>query len=151
MDAYTLIKYLHVVAAITAVGFNLSYGVWLGLTAGAPEQRLHVLRGIKLLDDRFANPAYVVLLLTGLAMVGVGSLSFTTTWIAVALALYVVLVVLGLGVFSRALSGQIRALEAGEGGTESYAALSRRTTVSGALLVLIALVIVFLMVTKPTV
>ena len=101
MEPYDLIKFVHVVAAITAVGFNLSYGVWLATTARAPEHRLHVLRGIKFLDDRLANPAYVLLLVTGLAMVGVGSLSFTTTWIAAALVLYVALVVLGLGVFSR--------------------------------------------------
>ena len=150
MDLYTLIKYVHVVAAITAVGLNLSYGVWLARTGGATEYRAEVLRGIKFLDDRLANPAYVLLLLTGLAMVAVGSLSLSTTWIALALALYVVLVILGLGVFSRALKRQIEILESGGGDTATYAETARRTTVSGAVLVLIALVIVFLMVTKPT-
>ena len=149
MDLYDLIKYIHVLAAITAVGLNVSYGVWLAFTARAPEHRLHVLRGIKFLDDRLANPAYVLLLLTGLAMVGVGAIAITTTWIAAALALYVVLVLLGLGVFSRALARQIRMLETGDGETAAYAALDRRTTLSGALLVVIALVIVFLMVVKP--
>jgi uncharacterized membrane protein len=148
MELYDLVKYIHVVAAITAVGFNLSYGVWLA-AADTPEFRLPVLRGIKRLDDWLANPAYVLLLLTGLAMLAIGSISITTTWVLAALVLYAVLVVLGLGVFSRALSGQIRLLESG-GPTAEAAALGRRVTWSGALLVVVALVIVFLMVMKPT-
>jgi uncharacterized membrane protein len=150
MEPYDLVKYVHVLSAITAVGLNLSYGVWLARTGAAPEHRPYVLRGIKLLDDRMANPAYVLLLLTGFAMVGIGSLSLTTTWIAVSLALYVVLVVLGLGVFSRSLGRQIELAESAQGESAAYAETARRTTWSGALLVLIAVVIVFLMVTKPT-
>ena len=149
MDLYELIKYIHVVAAITAVGFNLSYGVWLSFNIRVPEHRLNVLRGIKLLDDRIANPAYILLLLTGLGMVWVGSLQITTSWIAISLVLYVALVVLGLGVFSPSLRRQIAVVESGAQG-EPYAATARRTTASGAVLVLIALTIVFLMVTKPT-
>ena len=41
-----------------------------------------------------------------------------------------VLVILGLGVFSRALARQIRMLEAGEGETGAYAAVDRRTIVT---------------------
>jgi uncharacterized membrane protein len=149
MTTYDLIKYIHVLAAITAVGLNLSYGVWLTLGERSPENRLFVLRTVKRLDDWLANPAYVLLLLSGLAMVWVGSLSLTTPWIAAALVLYVVLVVLGLGVFSRSLSRQISALESGSVDGTAYAAIARRTTVSGAILVLIALAIVFLMVVKP--
>ena len=82
-------------------------------------------------------------------MVAVGSLSLTTAWIAIALGLYAVLVMLGLGVFSRSLSRQIRVLESGSVDAGAYGAIARRTTVSGAILVLVALAIVFLMVTKP--
>jgi uncharacterized membrane protein len=149
MTLYELIKYIHVVAAITAIGFNLSYGVWLARNARAPEHQLHVLRTIKLIDDRIANPAYVLLLLTGLGMVWVGNVPITTAWIVVSLVLYAALVVLGLGVFTPALRRQIGLAESGASG-QDYAAATRRTTISGAVLVLIALVIVFLMVTKPT-
>jgi uncharacterized membrane protein len=149
MDGYDLVKYIHVVAAITAVGLNLSYGAWLALTARTPEHRLHVLRGIQFLDDWAANPAYVLLLLSGSAMLAIGSIPITTTWVLIALVLYAVLVVLGLGVFSRALRRQIRYLEEGSGSTAAYDAVARKTTLSGLLLVTIALVIVFLMVTKP--
>jgi uncharacterized membrane protein len=126
------------------------YGVWLSVTARTPEHRLHVLRTIKRLDDWIANPAYVVLLLSGLTMLVIGSIPITTAWILAALVLYAVLVVLGLAVFSRALGGQIRLLQDASAPTAVYDAVGRRTTLSGALLVVIALVIVFLMVTKPS-
>jgi uncharacterized membrane protein len=148
MDLYELIKYVHVVSAITAVGFNLSYGVWLSRNARAPEHQVHVLRTIKLLDDRIANPAYVLLLLTGLGMVWVGNIPITTAWIVVSLLLYGALVVIGLGVFTPALRRQIDLAESGASAPDSAAA-ARRTTISGGVLVLVALVIVFLMVTKP--
>jgi uncharacterized membrane protein len=131
------------------VGFNLSYGVWLTVTTRTPEHRLPVLRTIKRLDDWIANPAYVVLLLSGLALLAIGSIPITT-WILAALVLYALLVVLGLGVFSRALATQIRLLQDGSASPAAYDAVVGRTTWSGALLVVIALVIVFLMVTKPT-
>jgi uncharacterized membrane protein len=131
------------------VGFNLSYGVWLTVTTRTPEHRLPVLRTIKRLDDWIANPAYVVLLLSGLALLAIGAIPITT-WILAALVLYALLVVLGLGVFSRALATQIRLLQDGSASPAAYDAVVGRTTWSGALLVVIALVIVFLMVTKPT-
>jgi uncharacterized membrane protein len=135
MEPYDLVKYLHVVAAITAVGFNLSYGVWLTVTARTPEHRLPVLRTIKRLDDWIANPAYVVLLLSGLAILAIGSIPITTTWILAALGLYALLVVLGLGVFGRALATQIRLLQDGSASPAAYDVVVGRTTWSGALLV----------------
>jgi uncharacterized membrane protein len=135
MEPYNLVKYLHVVAAITAVGSNLSYGVWLTVTARTPEHRLPVLRTVKRLDDWIANPAYVVLLLSGLAILAIGSIPITTTWILAALGLYALLVVLGLGVFSRALATQIRLLQDGSASPAAYDVVVGRTTWSGALLV----------------
>ena len=45
-------------------------------------------RGVKILDDRIANPAYVLLFVTGAAMVFLGRLSWTTPWLLAALVLY---------------------------------------------------------------
>ena len=68
MDFYPWLKALHVLLAIVAVGFNMSYGVWLARAAREPQQYGYVLRGIKFLDDRVANPAYGGLLLVGLLL-----------------------------------------------------------------------------------
>jgi uncharacterized membrane protein len=78
------------VFAIVAIGFNVSYGIWLRRAATEPEHAAHILRGVKLLDDRFATPAYVLLLVTSVLMVFVGDISYSTFWIASGLVLYVV-------------------------------------------------------------
>jgi Predicted integral membrane protein (DUF2269) len=67
---------------------------------------------VKLLDDRFANPAYGLLLVTGLLMVWIGDLDLTQFWLLAALALYAVAVGLGLFVYTATL----RDRGAGDGG-----------------------------------
>jgi uncharacterized membrane protein len=150
MSLYTVIKFFHVLLAILAVGFNLSYGIWVTRAAREPEHQLHVLRGIKVLDDRFANPAYALLLVTGLAMVIVGDLPLSTFWIATALVLYAVLLVVALAVYTPTLRRQIAVLQSDGADSEEYRRLSRRGAVVGPLLGVIVIGIVFLMVTKPT-
>jgi uncharacterized membrane protein len=150
MSLYTVLKFFHVVLAIVAVGFNASYGIWVTRAAREPEHQLHVLRGIKVLDDRFANPAYALLLVTGLSMVIVGDLSLSTFWIATALVLYAVLLVVALAVYTPTLRRQIAVLQSDGADSEEYRRLSRRGAVVGPLLGVIVIGIVFLMVTKPT-
>src|SRR5229473_7866402 len=124
MSPYLILKYLHVLLAIVAVGFNMSYPIWLARAQREPEHALYVLRGIKTLDDRFANPAYALLLVLGLAMTFSAGIPLSTFWIAAALVLYVVLIVGGLLVYSPTLKGQIAALEAAGPGSPEYSRLS---------------------------
>jgi uncharacterized membrane protein len=151
ISGYEILKWIHVLMAIVAVGFNASYAIWLPRAARAPEHLAFALRGIKVLDDRFANPAYGVLLVTGLTMVlTTPGLELTTFWILVALILYAVTVILAAAVFTPTLRRQIEALEAEGPQTARYQALAARSRVSGIVLGVIVVVIVFLMVTKPT-
>jgi uncharacterized membrane protein len=151
ITGYELLKYLHVLMAIVAVGFNASYAIWLRRAARTPEHRDFALRGVKVLDDRFANPAYGVLLLTGLIMVlTTPGLHLTTFWVLVALILYATTVILAAGVYTPTLRRQIEALEAEGPESARYQALAKRQTASGIVLGVIVVVIVFLMVTKPT-
>ena len=147
--AYTVVKFFHILLAIIAVGFNASYGIWLARASREPEHELHVVRGIKMLDDRFANPAYVLLLLTGLLMVRFGHLSLGTFWIAAALVIYAVMVLLAVLVYSPTLRKQVALLEAGSGATPEYKSVSQRGTVVGIVLAVLVIAIVYLMVTKP--
>src|SRR5881296_4765377 len=118
MSLFVILKFLHVLLAIIAVGFNATYGVWLARVAREPvPTQSFVLRGIKTLDDWFANPAYVLLAVTGVAMVLVGELRFTTFWIAGGIVQWVIAIALGFGVYTPMLRAQIRALETA--GTES--------------------------------
>src|SRR5688572_6137335 len=109
---YTLLKFLHILLAIVAIGFNASYAIWLARARREPEHALHVLRGIKVLDDRFANPAYALLLVSGIGLVlmSQGGWRFEMFWISAAIALYVVVVVLGAFIYSPTLRKQIGAL-----------------------------------------
>jgi uncharacterized membrane protein len=146
---YPWLKYLHVLLAIAAVGFNMSYSVWLARAGRDPGTWPFVLRGIKTLDDRFANPAYGLLLVTGLAMVFVGGLDITRFWLLAALALYLVVMVLGIVGYSPVLRRQVALAEEGQTDTPEFAELGNRGRLLGILLAVIVLVIVFLMVVKP--
>ncbi len=150
MTLYTFLKFLHVLLAIIAVGFNASYGIWLSRAARDQRHTEYVLRGVKLLDDRFANPAYGLLLVTGFAMVGVGGIPLSTFWISTALGPYVVLVLLGLLGYTPMLRKQIAMVEGGRAQTEEYQRMAKRSGLVGVLLTVLVLVIVFLMVAKPT-
>jgi uncharacterized membrane protein len=151
ISGYELLKFVHVLMAILAVGFNASYAIWLRRASREPEHQSFALRGVKALDDRFANPAYAVLLVTGLIMVlTTPGLHITTFWVLAGLGLYVVTVIVAAGVYTPTLRRQIEALEAEGAGSARYQALARRSTVSGMALGVIVTVIVFLMVTKPT-
>src|ERR1700682_4138267 len=107
MSVYLVLKFVHVLLAIIAIGFNASYPIWLARAQREPEHALYILRGIKTLDDRFANPAYGLLLVFGLAMTFIAGIPFSTLWIAAALVLYVVLIVGGGAVYSPTLKRQI--------------------------------------------
>lgn len=151
ITGYEILKFVHVLMAIVAVGFNASYAIWLRRAARAPEHQSYVLRGIKVLDDRFANPAYGVLLLTGLTMVlTTRGLDLTTFWVLLALILFAVTVVLAAAIYTPTLRKQIEALEAEGAHTPRYQALAKRSAVTGIVLGVIVVGIVFLMVTKPT-
>src|SRR2546428_3898523 len=66
MTWYLLLKYIHVLLGITAVGTNITYAVWDTRGAREKEHLCFAPRGVSFLDPRVANPAYGLLLLTGL-------------------------------------------------------------------------------------
>jgi uncharacterized membrane protein len=148
---FVILKFFHVLLAIVAVGFNATYGVWLARVAREPvPTQSFVLRGIKRLDDWFANPAYVLLAVTGLAMVFVGELRLTTFWIAGGIVLWAIAVGLGFFVYTPMVRNQIAALETAGPDSDEYRRYSANARFVGILLAVIVVVIVFLMVTKPT-
>lgn len=146
---YLLLKWLHVLAAIVAVGANITNGIWITRASRKPEALPFTLRGIKLIDDRVANPAYVFLLVTGLWMVFAVGFSLTTPWLLTALVLYVLVVLVGLLGYTPTLRRQIQVLESEGFSSLTYQALARRGTLLGIILAVLTIVIVFLMVVKP--
>lgn len=145
---FLLLKFVHIVAAIVAIGTNVTYAFWLRRAGRDPDKLLWAIRGIQTLDNRLANPAYILLLITGVLMVLSGAFSFQTGWIAAALVLYVVLVLVGIFVYAPTIRRQLAEAER-DPGSPAYAAIERRSTQLGIVTLVIVLVIVALMVTKP--
>lgn len=128
---------------------NISYGIWLGRAQSDLARNTYALKTIKFIDDRIANPAYGVLLLTGLLMVFTLPIPITTLWIDIALVLYVVLIVVGIGFYSPTLRNQIKLVEAGDATSAEFERLSSRGRTLGIALGVIVFLIIVMMVFKP--
>ena len=147
----TAIKLIHILLAIVAVGANVTYGVWITRAKQQPEHMLFALRGVKFIDDFIANPCYVLLPVTGITLMWRDGYTFSSArWAGTALILWVVLAVIALGMYSPTLRAQIRVLESDGVESAALTKLDRRAGVAGAVLGVIALVIVYLMVAKPS-
>jgi uncharacterized membrane protein len=148
---YTIVKFIHILLAIIAFGFNATYGVWLARAQQHPEHLDFALRGVKILDDYFANPAYLLLLVSGLTMVFVAGYNILTTfWLLTALVLWLIAIVLGYAGYTPTLSRQIRVLAAKGAESAEFRRLSTRGTVLGIILAVLVLAILVMMVFKPT-
>jgi hypothetical protein len=148
MNWFLLLKSLHVLSAVTAVGSNFTYGVWSALARREPAHLGFALRGIKFVDDRVANPAYGVLLATGLIM-AFTTYTITLTWILAGLGAYVVMAALGVGVIAPALSEQIKSLDEQGASSPRYGAAAARVQAVGMFLGVLAILVIFDMVVKP--
>lgn len=147
---YLLLMFIHVAAAITAVGANITYGVWNARSQSEPAHLGFALKGIKFIDDRIANPAYGVILVTGLLMVFVNHWRITSLWIILAVLLFVALVVVAVALYSPLLRELIKLVDAGETASPEFSRLINRNRMLGAALGAIVLLILVMMVFKPT-
>jgi len=146
---YDLLKLIHIASAIVAVGSNITYGVWFARAGTDRASLSFALKGVKFLDDRIANPAYGVLFVTGLIMTFI-SWRITDLWIVVAIVLFVVLAGLGFLVATPQFRDQIKLVDAGDTSSAEYVRNARRGRILGPALGLIVLVILVMMVLKPT-
>jgi uncharacterized membrane protein len=146
---YLVLKWIHILAAVAALGTNITYGAWLSLAAREEKALSFALRGIQWLDRRLANPSYGVLLITGLLMVLVGRLPLTLPWLIVALILYVATALLGILVYAPLMRRQVQLAATAGPASPEYQATASRSLRLGLLTTGIVAVIVFLMVVKP--
>jgi len=146
---YLVLKWFHILAAITAVGANITYGVWNARIAGEPDHAAFAFKGIRFIDNRIANPAYGVVLLTGLVMVFM-QWKITDLWVIIGLIGFVIVAVVGVAVYSPLLRDQIRLAEAGDTSSPEFARLANRSRVLGPALGIVIAVILVMMVFKPS-
>jgi uncharacterized membrane protein len=145
---FVALKLIHILAAIVALGANVTYAYWLR-RAGTDQSRLiDAIEGVRGLDNRLATPAYIVVLITGIGMVLTGAYSFETGWIAAAIGLYIVTAVLGIVAFAPSIRRQLAEARRDPTSPE-YAAAARRSNLLGLVTIGVVVVIVYLMVVKP--
>lgn len=148
--AFTLVKFIHILLAIIAFGFNATYAIWITRAQREPEHLPFALRGIKFLDDYIANPAYVLLLISGLTMVAIVHYQiFSTFWLLAAIILWIVAIALGYGVYTPTLSKQIRVLAQSGAQSAEYQQIALRGTIVGITLAVLVAAILVMMVFKP--
>ena len=149
METFLALKLVHISAVIVAVGANVSYLYWLR-RAGLDRVRLvDAIHGIRGLDRRVANPAYVVVLLSGLGMAAIGPFTFDQPWIRAALGLYVFIVIFGIGIYAPTMRWQLAEAER-DPTSAAYRTAARRSSLFGVTAIGIVAAILVLMVTKPS-
>jgi uncharacterized membrane protein len=147
---YLTLKYIHVLLAIVAVGFNIAYGLIIGRAKKTGVAELaFALRTVKVMDDYVANPCYILLLVTGVGMVQVAGYPWKLLWIHMSMALMVVLAALAFGIYTPTLRKQIAALERGGPTDPELVRLGKRGAMLGGIMGVIVFVIIGLMVYKP--
>src|SRR5574340_455025 len=146
---YGVVKWLHVMAAVVAVGANLTYRLWIREAEREPDVLPFVLRRIQMMDRRVANPGYMVLLATWLFMAFTLSIPLTTPWLVTALGLYVLAALLGILAYAPVARRQRALLETDGFGSPTYRSAARRAGLLGMMVTVDVLIIVFLMVVKP--
>ena len=149
MSPYLLLKLVHVALAIVAIGGTLTYAMWLSLAERQPEHLVFTIRGIRAIDRRIANPAYVLLLVTGVAMIFVSGVPLTQPWLLAALGIYAAAALLGFCVFGPVVRGELAALERGGTSDPEYLRLRGRARTLGVVTTAMVLTILALMVVRP--
>ncbi|MGZ5212262.1 MAG: DUF2269 family protein [Actinomycetota bacterium] len=154
MSLRSLLLVLHVLGAVVALGFSLSYAPWIrrGDVEG-PEERAFALRTVSWIDRRITTPAYALQLVTGLLLVATLDWDLLrAAWLELSLGLYVALILLAITVYAPAFRRQRALAEriaAGEGGESEYAAAASTARAWGVVVTAMTLTILVLMVWKP--
>lgn len=147
--AFEILKWFHIVLVIIATGANATYAIWIQRGTIDKTALPYTLRGVKLIDDRVANPAYVLVLLTGLGMVLTANIELSRPWILLSIILWFAGLLIAVFGYTPTLRKQIAEAEAGGADSEGYQATAWRGTVLGIVLGVMVLFIIYLMVFKP--
>ena len=140
------LKLLHILGAVTALGANFTYPIWLRLGRKETSATRFALHGIEAVE-KVANSGYVVLLLTGVAMLYVGGIAWTTPWVLTGLILFFVVGGIA-GVLYIPAQRKQNALSDNPTSSE-YLAAEDRASRTGVVVIILVVIIEFLMTVKP--
>jgi len=135
---YTLLRFLHVLSVVVAVGTNLTYRLLLVRAHREPAHLGHVLETIRMLD------------LTGLLLVWMNrAVTITTSWVLASLIIFIAVAVIGVVALAPAMRAMRRHLRAGGHETPEYKRAQARAYRIIDLATALVVVILYFMVAKP--
>lgn len=147
-DPYLGLKWLHITAASIAFGSNVTHFFWLVSANRDPLNRANILRVVKKIDDRLAVPAYVVAIGCGAAM-WYWRWPANTSWALLSLVLTLILAGLGT-TYGPFMKRWIRQAQSQSPAALDQPTLARSLTLGWAAISLSVLVVLYLMVWKPS-
>ncbi len=148
---YLVLKFVHIVLAIVAVGFTSTFGLLSVRAAnidGDGREMMFALNAIVLMSN-IAHACFLLLLATGLWMVWEADYSFKFTYIYMSLILFAVAFLAGTFVMVPSAKRRIVILSERGPDDPEFIALSERAAKLGPALSIIAIILIFLMVAKP--
>jgi uncharacterized membrane protein len=140
------LKLIHILSAVAALGANFTYPIWTRLAAKQTGSTRFMLSGIEAVE-KLANAGYALLLISGIAMIFVGNIPWTTPWLLSGLILFVVVGAIA-GIFYIPAQRKQIAL-ADKSTSPEYKAAEDRASRIGVLVILLVVLIEFLMTVKP--
>jgi len=148
MEPWLVLRFVHILSVIVALGANLTYLFWMGRARSDPTQLVFVIESIRRLDRGVSNPSYILAAIAGIGIVLTGPYGFETPWIVTSIALYVLVAVLGITVYAPAMRTQLD-LARRAPASSAYASAARRSRALFFFVTALVLTIVALMVLKP--
>jgi uncharacterized membrane protein len=146
---YLLLKTLHILSAVAALGANLTYGFLLYKAEREPQHLPFMLHTISWIDSKVANRCYILVLITGLTMAWVQGYSFSSLWIWLSLLLFTLIALSGIFLYAPVIREQTRLAEQQQTNTAAYQAIRKKSTALGIMVTLLVISILVLMVVKP--
>jgi uncharacterized membrane protein len=147
---YLALKFLHIFLAIVAVGFTSSFGLILARAAkgGADGRELKfALETIRVMG-LIGHVCFLLLLITGFALIHIAGYPWYL-WLKLSAGLVVVALVVAQFLLIPTVPRRLAILETKGPADPEFIALSKRSAAIGAVLGLMALVVLWLMVSKP--
>jgi len=152
INAYGVLKFLHVLSVIVWVGgiTGLTVVTWRVARERNRAALAVILRHSSTFAQHMVGPASGVVLLTGLAMVGMGHIGFGTFWVLLGYAGIALHGFIG-GLFLRKHVAELTHLTTGQAGDDAaLLAAARRLWTTQLVYLLILVLVVAAMVLKPT-
>jgi uncharacterized membrane protein len=146
---YLVVKFVHVLVAIVAVGSSAGSSLWLRLAMRSPAHLPFALRSAKFLDEVLTRPGLILLFITGLWMAA-SRWTLAVFWIRAAVGLLVLVLVLLYLVVGPLMRRLIGVADTEGLASKNWARLERLFELTGGGSGLIIILIVWLMVTKPS-